>query len=436
VDREAFGTFVLSMTRSVNDVLGAFLLAKTAGLFADQAAVERCTLPIVPLFETIDDLRGAPAIMRELLAVPVVRRSVREQGGVQEVMIGYSDSNKDGGFFAANWELYMAQVKLTRLGRELGVPIAFFHGRGGSVSRGGAPTGRAIAAQPAGSINGRLRITEQGEVVSFKYGNRGTAAYQIELLASSVLEHALKSEREQALVPVGEFDEAMEAIAGASMAAYRRFVEHPMLLPYYQVASPLEEISKLNLGSRPARRFGARTIADLRAIPWVFAWTQNRHFIPGWFGVGSGLATFMEVRGARGEALLRRMFGDSRLFRLIIDEVEKTLALVDLDIAREFAGLHPDPEVRDTIFRLVVEEFERTVETVLRVSEGGRLAARFPRFLRKLGRRMPTISQAGRFQIRLLRRYRASTSDDERSETLQALLLSINCAAAGFGATG
>jgi phosphoenolpyruvate carboxylase len=436
LDREAFGSFILSMTHSVGDVLGAYLMAKEGGLFPDTLNVERCSLPIVPLFETIDDLRGAPAIMRELLAVPVVRRSVREQGGVQEVMIGYSDSNKDGGFFAANWELYKAQVKLTRLGRELGVPIAFFHGRGGSVSRGGAPTGRAIAAQPAGSINGRLRITEQGEVVSFKYGNRGTAAYQIELLASAVMEHSLKSEREQALVPVGEFDEAMEAIAGASMAAYRRFIEHPNLLAYYQAASPLEEIAKLNLGSRPARRFGARTIGDLRAIPWVFAWTQNRHFIPGWFGVGSGLATFMEVRGERGEALLRRMFRDSRLFRLIIDEVEKTLALVDLNLAGEFATLHPDPAVRDSVFPLVAEEFERTVSAVLRVSEGSRVAARFPRFLRKLGRRMPTINQAGRFQIRLLRRYRGSTSEQEQADTLQALLLSINCVAAGLGATG
>jgi phosphoenolpyruvate carboxylase len=436
LDREAFGSFILSMTHSVSDVLGAYLMAKEGGLFPDTLCVERCTLPIVPLFETIDDLRAAPAIMRDLLSVPLVRRSVREQGGVQEVMIGYSDSNKDGGFFAANWELYKAQVKLTRLGSELGVPIAFFHGRGGSVSRGGAPTGRAIAAQPAGSINGRLRITEQGVVVSFKYANRGTAAYQIELLASSVLEHSLKSEREQALVPVGEFDEAMEAIAGASMAAYRRFVEHPQLLPYYQAASPLEEISKLNLGSRPARRFGARTLADLRAIPWVFAWIQNRHFVPGWFGVGAGLATFMEVRGERGEALLRRMFRDSRLFRLIIDEVEKTLALVDLGLAGEFAGLHPDPAVRNAILPLVVEEYERTVAAVLRVSEGRGIAARFPRFLRKLGRRMPTINQAGRFQIRLLRRYRASADEEERSETLQALLLSINCAAAGFGATG
>ena len=436
IDREAFGSFILSMTHSVSDVLGAYLAAKEGGLFPDTAAVERCVLPIVPLFETIDDLRRAPTIMRELLNVPVVRRSLREQGGVQEVMIGYSDSNKDGGYFAANWELYKAQVKLTRLGEELGIPIAFFHGRGGSVSRGGAPTGRAIAAQPAGSINGRFRLTEQGEVVSFKYANRGTAAYQIELLASSVLEHSLKSQREQALVPVGEFDEAMEAIAGPSMAAYRNLIDHPMLLSYYQLASPLEEISLLNLGSRPARRFGARTIADLRAIPWVFAWTQNRHFVPSWFGMGSGLETFVQVRGARGEGLLRRMFRDSRLFRLIVDEVEKTLAQIDLSMARQFAELHPDPEVRDTVFGLIEEEYHRTVQAVLHVSEGRVLAERFPRFLRKLARRMPTIDQAGRLQIDLLRRYRAAQTDDERSDTLHRLLLSINCVAAGFGATG
>ena len=436
VDRDAFGSFILSMTHSVTDVLGAYLAAKEGGLFPDTAAVERCVLPIVPLFETIDDLRRAPAIMRELLNIPVVRRSLREQGGVQEVMIGYSDSNKDGGYFAANWELYKAQVKLTRLGEELGIPIAFFHGRGGSVSRGGAPTGRAIAAQPAGSINGRFRLTEQGEVVSFKYANRGTAAYQIELLASSVLEHSLKSQREQALVPVGEFDEAMEAIAGPSMAAYRQLIDHPMLLSYYQVASPLEEISLLNLGSRPARRFGARTIGDLRAIPWVFAWTQNRHFVPSWFGMGSGLETFMQVRGARGEALLRRMFRDSRLFRLIVDEVEKTLAQVNLDMAGQFAALHPDREVRDTVFGLIEDEYHRTVRTVLHVSEARALAERFPRFLRKLARRMPTIDQAGRLQVDLLRRYRAAETDDDRNEALHRLLLSINCVAAGFGATG
>jgi phosphoenolpyruvate carboxylase len=436
VDREAFGAFVLSMTRSVSDVLGAYLLAKTAGLFADTAGIESCTLPIVPLFETIEDLQRAPAIMRELLSVPLVRRSVRTQGGVQEVMIGYSDSNKDGGFLTSNWELSKAQIKLTRLGKELGVPIAFFHGRGGSVSRGGAPTGRAIAAQPAGSIQGRMRITEQGEVVSFKYANRGTAQYQIELLAASVVEHSLKSEREKALVPTSEFDEAMEALSGAAQASYRGLIDHPHLLTYYQSASPLEEISLLNLGSRPARRFGARSLSDLRAIPWVFAWSQNRHFVPGWYGVGSGILTFLQVRGDRGAALLDRMFTESRLFRLIVDEVEKTLAYVDLEIAREYAELVPDAKVRSEIFGLVEEEYHRTVEAVLRISGGRELVERYPRFRRRLARRLPTINLVSRQQIELLRRFRESGGDKTQEEQLSALLLSINCIAAGFGATG
>jgi phosphoenolpyruvate carboxylase len=436
IDREAFGAFVLSMTQRGSDVLGAYLLAKTAGLFADAPGVESCTLPIVPLFETIDDLQRAPAIMRELLAVPLVKRSVRAQGGVQEVMIGYSDSNKDGGFLTSNWELYKAQIKLTRVGKEAGAPIAFFHGRGGSVSRGGAPTGRAIAAQPAGSIQGRMRITEQGEVVSFKYANRGTAQYQIELLAASVVEHSLKSEREEALAPTAEFDEAMEALSGAAQAAYRRLVDHADLLPYYQAASPLEEISLLNLGSRPARRFGARSLSDLRAIPWVFAWSQNRHFVPGWFGVGSGVLTFLQVRGQRGAALIQRMFGDSRLFRLIVDEVEKTLSYVDLEAAREYAELVPEARVRDAIFPMIEEEYHRTVEAMLRISGATELAHRFPRFRRKLARRLPTLNQISRQQIELLRRFREGGSDKSDEELLSALLLSINCIATGFGATG
>ncbi len=436
VDREAIGCFVLSMTHDANDVLGAYVLAKQAGLFADAAGLESCTLAVVPLFESIEDLRRAPDIVRDLLQVPVVRRSVRAQGGVFEVMIGYSDSNKDGGFLTSNWELAKAQGKLTRLGQECGVPVAFFHGRGGSVSRGGAPTGRAIAAQPAGSIGGRLRITEQGEVVSFKYANRGTAAYQAELLAASVLEHSLKSGRERALVPTTEFDEAMEALSGAAHAAYRRLVEHPDLVAYFQEASPLEEIGLLNIGSRPTRRFGARTLADLRAIPWVFAWTQNRHFVPGWYGVGSGVATFLEVRGARGEALLKRMFADFRLFRLIIDEVEKTLAYVDLGLVREYAGLVPDAGARENVLSLIEEEYHRTVEVVRRVGGSGDLAERFPRFRERLGRRLPTLNQVNRQQIELLRRYRAAAGETAQESYLAPLLLSINCIAAGFGTTG
>ena len=436
IDREAFGTFVLSMTRSVSDVLGAYLLAKAGGLFADKAGIESCTLPIVPLFETIDDLQRAPVMMRELLKVPLIRRTVRAQGGVHEVMIGYSDSNKDGGFLTSNWELYKAQIKLTRLGQETGVPIAFFHGRGGSVSRGGAPTGRAIAAQPAGSIRGRMRITEQGEVVSYKYANRGTAQYQIELLAASIVEHTIKSEREEALVARSEFDEAMEALSGAAQAAYRNLIDHPDLLTYFQSASPLEEISLLNMGSRPARRFGAKSLGDLRAIPWVFAWSQNRHFVPGWYGFGSGILTFLRVRGDRGAALIQRMFKDSRVFRLIVDEVEKTLSYVDLSLAHEYAELVPDTRVRQEIFAMVEKEYQKSVEAVLRISGGTALNERFPRFRRRLARRMGTMNQISRQQIELLRRFRESGGDRTQEEQLSALLLSINCIAAGFGATG
>jgi phosphoenolpyruvate carboxylase len=436
LDREAFGSFVLSMTREVADVLGAYLLAKEAGLFADEAGLESCTLPIVPLFETIEDLHRAPSIMRELLTIPVVRRSVRALGGTQEVMIGYSDSNKDGGFLSSNWELSKAQTRLTRLGEELGVPISFFHGRGGSVSRGGAPLGRAIAAQPASSIKGRMRLTEQGEVVSFKYANRGTAQYQLELLAAGVIEHSLRSTHEAALVPTSEFDEGMEALSGAAQAAYRRFVERPNLITYFSTASPLEELTLLNIGSRPARRTGVRSLADLRAIPWVFAWSQNRHFITGWYGVGSGLETFLQVRGERGEKLIQRMYSDSRLFRLVMDEVEKTLCYVDLDIARLYADLVPDDKLREETFAAVQEEYHRTVEVVLRVTGGSEPAERFPRFRRRLYRRLPTINQVSRQQVELLRRFRASAGEQERQQYLASLLLSINCISSGFGATG
>jgi phosphoenolpyruvate carboxylase len=436
LDREAFGSFILSMTRSVADVLGVYLLAKEAGVFLDAAGTEICPLPIVPLFETIDDLRAAPAIMRELLAVPLVRRSTNWQGGVQEVMIGYSDSNKDGGFFASNWELAKAQVKLTKVSDETGVKIAFFHGRGGSVSRGGAPTGRAIAAQPAGSIRGRFRVTEQGEVVSSKYANRGTAGYQMELLAASVFEHALKSEREDALKPRPEIDDAMEALSGASRAAYTRLVGNPDLVTYFQSASPLEEISLLNIGSRPARRFGAKSLADLRAIPWVFAWAQNRHIITGWYGVGSALQNFLEVRGEEGEAMLARMFKDSRLFRLIMDEVEKTLLIVDLDIARAYSGLVAEAQVRDTIFPMIEAEYRLTADMARRVSGEAEIGARFPRHREVLAERLPMINAVNREQVELLRRFRGASTEAERERYKPALLLSINCIAAGLGATG
>jgi len=275
-------------------------------------------------------------------------------------------------------------------------------------------------------------VTEQGEVVSLKYSNRGTAAYQVELLAASVIEHALVSEREQALIPVHEFDEAMESLSGLSWTAYHQLITSQNVLEYLTSASPLEEFALLNIGSRPARRTQARTLAELRAIPWVFAWSQNRHMITGWYGIGSALRAFLDVRGERGEELLRRMFQDSRLFRVILDEVEKTLLAVDMEIARSYASLVDNQPLRESIFGSIEAEYHLTIQMILRITGGSGIAERFPQYRRRFMRRLNTLNQVSREQIALLRQYRETAGDEVRD----ALLLTINCASAGLGATG
>ena len=432
LDREAVGGFILSITRSVADVLGVYLLAKYAGVFIDSQAVENSPLPVIPLFETIEDLRVAPRIMQTLLKTPVVRRSVREQGGIQEVMIGYSDSNKDGGFLTANYELSRVQVELTKVGIKCKIPIVFFHGRGGSVSRGGGPTGSAIAAQPAGSVNGKLRITEQGEVVSSKYANHGTAQYQMELLASSVMEHTLKSMAAQEFKPEPEFEQAMDALSSLAYTTYRNLVEEAGLVDYYHAASPVQELGKLRIGSRPARRFGANSLDDLRAIPWVFAWTQNRHHVPAWYGLGSAVENFIKVRGQEGLKLLREMYDNWSLFSLIIDEVEKSLAFVDADVMRSYADLLNQSAIKEKLFMKVVREYELSVEKILLITGETKLGERFPRFSRKLERRGDILKQVGLAQVELVKRFR----EQDKQADLVALLLSINCVSAGLGWTG
>jgi phosphoenolpyruvate carboxylase len=433
IDREAFGALILSMTHSATDVLGVYLLAKEAGLFTDSAGMEGCTLPVVPLLETIPDLRRAPTILRELLSVPVVQRSLARQRKVQEVMVGYSDSNKDGGYFAANWELAKAQRQMVRVGEEFGVSISFFHGRGGSVSRGGVPTSRAIEATPVGTIRGMFRLTDQGEVVSLKYANRGTALYQTELLGASVLNHVLLSQQAVEKLPLHEYEEAMEALSGTSWTADRKLMERPDMLAYLQGSSPLEELSMLNIGSRPARRTQAQTLADLRAIPWVFAWTQNRHMVTSWYGVGSGIRAFLDVREQSGLKLLQRMFKEYPLFRSVMDEVERALCQVDLDIAREYANLVADKGTREEIFQQIVQEYQLTAEMLKSVSGETVLGERFPQFMRRLSRRLETLNHVSREQVQLLRQLREGQGG---SEVREALLTSINCAAAGLGWTG
>lgn len=433
-DANAVGCFILSMTRSADDLLGVYLLAQYCGLSTAPGG-GTIGLRIVPLFETIADLQAAPAIMNDLLNVSLVRRTVRDFGARQEIMLGYSDSNKDGGFLASNWELAKAQKRLAAVGRKHKVGISFFHGRGGSVSRGGAPTGRAIAAQPPGTVAGTMRVTEQGEVVSSKFANRGTGLNQLEILAAAVLAHSAGSPADAETKATPEFDEALEALAGMSQASYAGLMAEPGFLDYFNQASPVAELALLKMGSRPDRRFGAKGIADLRAIPWVFAWSQNRHLLTGWYGIGSALNALVAVRGEAGRELLNRMFEQSRFFRLIVDEAEKTLYQSDMEIARLYAGLVSDSDAAGRIHARIAAEYELTRRLIGDLT-GGDLSARFPMFKRRFDNLRRQMDDIHRLQVELLREVRADTGTADRKRATDALLVSINCISAGLGWTG
>ncbi|TPJ26995.1 phosphoenolpyruvate carboxylase [Mesorhizobium sp. B2-7-2] len=433
-DADAVGSFVLSMTRSADDLLAVYLLAQYCGLSTAPGGDATIRLRIVPLFETIADLQAAPGVLNALLDVSLVRRTVRDFGARQEIMLGYSDSNKDGGFLASNWELAKAQKRLAAIGRKHKVRIGFFHGRGGSVSRGGAPTGRAIAAQPQGTVAGTMRVTEQGEVVSSKFANRGTGLNQLEVLAAAVLAHGIGSPGDAGPKESPEFDEALEALAGMSQASYAGLMAEPGFLDYFNQASPVAELALLKMGSRPDRRFGASGIADLRAIPWVFAWSQNRHLLTGWYGIGSALSAFVTVRGEAGRELLTRMFEHSRFFRLIVDEAEKTLYQSDMEIARLYADLVSDSDAAARIHARIAAEYELTRRLIGDLT-GGDLSARFPMFKRRFDNLRRQMDDIHRLQVNLLREARAGTSTDQRRAT-DALLVSINCISAGLGWTG
>ncbi|RAZ88304.1 phosphoenolpyruvate carboxylase [Mesorhizobium hawassense] len=433
-DADAVGSFILSMTRSADDLLGVYLLAQYCGLSTAPSG-GTIRLRIVPLFETIADLQAAPAILNGLLDVSLVRRTVRDFGARQEIMLGYSDSNKDGGFLASNWELAKAQKRLAAIGRKHKVRIGFFHGRGGSVSRGGAPTGRAIAAQPQGTVAGSMRVTEQGEVVSSKFANRGTGLNQLEILAAAVLAHSTGSPGDAAPKETPEFDEALEALAGMSQASYAGLMAEPGFLDYFNQASPVAELALLKMGSRPDRRFGAKGIADLRAIPWVFAWSQNRHLLTGWYGIGSALSAFVTVRGEAGRELLTRMFEHSRFFRLIVDEAEKTLYQADMEIAQLYAGLVSDGDAAGRIYTRIAAEYKLTRRLIGDLT-GGDLSARFPMFKRRFDSLRRQMDDIHRLQVDLLREVRASTGTADQKRATDALLVSINCISAGLGWTG
>ncbi len=424
-DPRAMGPFILSMTRSADDILGVYLLARYAGFGA-----ETLDISVVPLFETIADLRNAPSILLEVLDVPLARRSLKTGGNKIEVMLGYSDSGKDGGFFCSTCELDRAQRRIVSALASQGFRAAFFHGRGGSVSRGGAPTERAIAAQPKGTISGRLRVTEQGEVVSAKYANRGTAAAHLELLLSSTLCHTADSSEAPARP---EFQDAMDALSELSQTAYVSLLELPGFLDYFQQASPVEELARLKIGSRPTRRFGVASLNDLRAIPWVFAWSQNRHLITGWYGFGAAMNSFRRFRGARGDEVLHDLFRQSRLFRLAVDEMEKSLYQTDMSIAASYAELVSDAGTRRRILTAITNEYDSTCSAIRFLTGGQEIGHRFPHLCERFERKRAELNRIHALQVDLLRQTR---NEPQNGTVPVPLLQSMNAISAGLGWTG
>lgn len=423
-------TYVISMTTGPSDVLAVLLLAREAGLYEPQV---QSALDIAPLFETRTDLQHAAQIMSELWGNAAYRHQLTQRNNVQEVMLGYSDSNKDTGFVAANWALYVAQQELVAVAHDMSIHLRLFHGRGGSIGRGGGAANHAILAQPAGTVAGQLRLTEQGEVIFDRYGHPGIAARHLEQLVHALFVTTFAHTSDD--LPA-TWIEACDELAEVSATAYRGLVyEHQGFIKYFQQATPITEITRLNIGSRPSSRAGSGRIEDLRAIPWVFAWMQSRHTLPGWYGLGTALEAFLERHGPEGDALLKEMYGNWLFFTTMIDNAQMILSKADLRIARLYASLVEDQALRDEIWGQIEAEFNRTLRCVLLITEQEQLLDNAPTLQHSIERRNPYIDPMSVIQIELLRRLRAAP-DEEVEALRETVLLSINGIAAGLKNTG
>ena len=422
-------SYIISMTESPADVLGTAVLAREAGLIDLRRGIAR--IGLVPLVETIDDLRGAGGLLESLFDHPGYRQILEIRGKSQEVVLGYSDSNKEGGITTSQWEIYKAQRSMRNIAERHGVHLRLFHGRGGTIGRGGGPTHAAILAQPFGTVDGELKVTEQGEVISEKYGHPGIAARNLELALSAVLESSLLHRRSRKpKEALDRWTEAMDFLSAEAYTSYREFVQHPSLVPYFLTSTPVEELGRLNLGSRPSRRpGGVGGIEDLRAIPWVFGWTQTRQIVPGWFGVGTGIRA---ARKAGFGDVLDEMAREWGFFQTFLSNVEMTLAKTDLEIAGRYVASLVTEQHRG-ILDLVRAECDLATEEVLALRRQPDLLGDLPLLRRTLGVRDVYLDPISYLQVSLLARSRDGEVGDDLD---RALLLTVNGIAAGMRNTG
>ncbi len=433
---EAIRHYIISHTESVSDLLEVLVLQKECGLMRgslapQEAGTAKLDLIVSPLFETIEDLRLAEPIMRAFYDLPGIEGLIRHSGAEQDIMLGYSDSNKDGGYFTSNWELYRASTALVALfGRKPGLTLRLFHGRGGAVGRGGGPSYQAILAQPPGTVRGQIRLTEQGEVINAKYANPEIGHRNLEILMAAALEATLLTPEEAA---PEEFLDAAAQLSGHSMRAYRTLVyETPGFADYFFSATPIAEIAELNIGSRPASRKANRRIEDLRAIPWSFSWGQSRVALPGWYGFGAAVEAFLAEDAGR-LPVLKRMSAEWPFFQATISNLDMVMAKAELDIARRYAELVPDKGLREAVFSAIEAEWRRTVKAVEMITGQTRRLADNPALARSIAHRAAYIAPLNHLQVELLRRWREGQMHDRAQ---QGILISINGVAAGLRNTG
>ncbi|MEX3528710.1 phosphoenolpyruvate carboxylase [Corynebacterium xerosis] len=410
---------IISMCSSVSDLLEPMILLKEVGLISVEDGAPSGTVDVIPLFETIEDLQAGASVLREAWDVPLYRRYVASRGDLQEVMLGYSDSNKDGGYFAANWALYDAETAIAAVAREEGVRLRLFHGRGGTVGRGGGPSYEAILAQPKGAVQGSVRITEQGEIISAKYGHPVTARRNLEALVAATIESTLLDLED--LDDQGRAYDVMSEISELSRDAYAALMhDDPGFIEFFETSTPVGEIGSLNIGSRPSSRKQTTSISDLRAIPWVLAWSQQRSMVPGWFGVGTALNEWVgeDPDGSR-LAELRELNESWPFFNSVLSNMAQVMSKSDLHLAKLYADLVSDREVADRIFSRIREEYELTLEMFLKVTGYSTLLEDNPLLARSVDMRFPYLMPLNAIQLEMLRRYRAGDSRDKVRRGIQ-----------------